>query len=395
MSQDRPPAAAASAAAFDYHLFGTHVCFGDGVSALILKELDALGCFRPAILAQDAMVRSAAFEALSACWNGLDHLRLPAVPRHSSVDVVETMAEKVRAFGADSLIAIGGGSVADTAKALALLLAEGGRLADHVTTFEPPSTVRIPRRVRPQLPIIGIPTTASGAEATSSFGVRREDGHKLMFWNRRVAAATLLIDPRLSADQPVALLRDSAMNGIAHALEALYSRGRSPVSDCIAVQAIRLFDAALDGDSLAGHDARGAILQAAHLAGLALSMARSCLHHAICHVVASRQRLSHGAVNSAILPHALAFNEAVAADALRPALDAVNQRARRPHATLSAWVRDIQRRHAMPARLSEQGVAADALAPLARDVMTERGLALNPRPVVDATEVLAILRAAF
>lgn len=85
----------------------------------------------------------------------------------------------------------------------------------------------------------------------------------------------------------------------------------------------------------------------------------------------------------------------MAADALRPALDAVNQRARRPHATLSAWVRGIQLRHAMPARLSELGVAADALAPLARDVMTERGLALNPRPVVDATEVLAILRAAF
>ncbi|MFY3458461.1 iron-containing alcohol dehydrogenase, partial [Achromobacter xylosoxidans] len=327
MSQERPPAAAASAAAFDYHLFGTHVCFGDGVSALILKELDALGCFRPAILAQDAMVRSAAFEILSACWSGLDHLRLPAVPRHSSVDFVETMAEKVRTFGADSLIAIGGGSVADSAKALALLLAEGGRLADHVTTFEPPATVRIPRRVRPQLPIIGIPTTASGAETTSSFGVRRQDGHKLMFWNRGVAAATLLIDPRLSADQPVALLRDSAMNGIAHALEALYSRGRSPVSDCIAVQAIRLFDSALDGDSLAAGDARGAILQAAHLAGLALSMARSCLHHAICHVVASRQRLSHGAVNSVILPHALAFNEAAAADALRPALDAINQRA--------------------------------------------------------------------
>ncbi|MFY3907451.1 iron-containing alcohol dehydrogenase, partial [Achromobacter xylosoxidans] len=330
MSQERPPAAAASAAAFDYHLFGTHVCFGDGVSALILKELDALGCFRPAILAQEAMARSAAFETLSACWSGLDHLRLPAVPRHSSVDFVETMAEKVRTFGADSLIAIGGGSVADSAKALALLLAEGGRLADHVTTFEPPATVRIPRRVRPQLPIIGIPTTASGAETTSSFGVRRQDGHKLMFWNRGVAAATLLIDPRLSADQPVALLRDSAMNGIAHALEALYSRGRSPVSDCIAVQAIRLFDSALDGDSLAAGDERGAILQAAHLAGLALSMARSCLHHAICHVVASRQRLSHGAVNSVILPYALAFNEAAAADALRPALDAINQRARRP-----------------------------------------------------------------
>jgi len=105
--------------------------------------------------------------------------------------------------------------------------------------------------------------------------------------------------------------------------------------------------------------------------------------------------LSHGAVNSAILPHALAFNEAVAADALRPALDAVNQRAPRPHAALSAWVRGLQQRHAMPARLSALGVPVDALESLARGVMTERGLALNPRPVADATEVLAILRAAF
>ncbi|MBB1628026.1 iron-containing alcohol dehydrogenase [Achromobacter sp. UMC71] len=320
------------------------------------------------------------------------------------------MARKVAAFGADCLIAIGGGSVADTAKALALLLAEGGSLADHVTAFEPPATVHIPLRLKPQLPIIGLPTTASGAETTSSFGVRGADGHKLMFWNRRVAAATLLIDPLLCEDLPMALLRDTAMNGIAHAVEALYSLGRSPVSDCVAVRAIDLFDEALatgaaqampplqaaQPDTMARAAAlRGAILQAAHLAGLALSMARSCLHHAICHVVASRQGLPHGAVNRVILPHALAFNEPAATEALQPALDAVNRRAPRPYPTLSAWVADLQRRHAMPARLSALGVPETALAPMAAAVMTERGLALNPRALTGAADVLGILRAAF
>lgn len=393
---------------FDYHLFDTHVCFGEGVSSLIVKELEALGCSRPAILTQARMAKSERFRTLSVAWQGLDTLLLTDVPNHSGVAFVETVATKIADFRADCLIAIGGGSVADTAKALALLLAEGGALADHVTTFTPPATVHIPRRVKPQLPIIGLPTTASGAEATSSFGVRGADGHKLMFWNRRVAAATLLIDPLLCDDLPMALLRDTAMNGIAHAVEALYSLGCSPVSDCVAVRAIDLFDEALATRALqaapptslpdtTARDAalRAAILQAAHLAGLALSMARSCLHHAICHVVASRQGLAHGAVNRVILPHALAFNEAVAADALRPALDAVNRRAQRPYPTLSAWVADIQRRHAMPARLSDLGVPDTALAPMAAEIMTERGLALNPRPVADAAEVLGILRAAF
>lgn len=396
MIQDHQSAASASRSRpFDYHLFGTHVCFGNGVSSLILKELTALDCSRPAILAQARMAGSEKYRILSQSWSGLDFLEIPGVPQHSSLEFVETMAEKISAFGADCLIAVGGGSVADSAKALALLLAEGGRLADHITTFVPPATVHIPHRVRPQVPIIGIPTTASGAEATSSFGVRGEDGHKLMFWNRRVAAATLLIDPLFSEDLPIPLMRNTAMNGIAHALEGLYSQGRSPVSDCLAIEAIRLFHEALGRETPAETDQRSGILLAAHLAGLALSMARSCLHHAICHVVASRQRLAHAAVNSVILPHAVAFNEPVAAEFLRPALETLNRLSIRPYPTISAWVTDLQRRHAMPARLSELGVPRDGLEQMAREVMTERGLALNPRPLAGAADVLAILRAAF
>lgn len=402
--------------AFDYHLYGTHVRFGDGAAAGLRAELDALDCRRPLILTQDRIAATRRYEALAAQWRDLAHLELAGVPPHSNAGLVAELATRARDFGPDCVVGIGGGSVADSAKALVLLLAEGGQLADHVTRYEPPRGMYIPRRVNPQLPIIALPTTASGAEATCSFGVADGHGHKLMFWNRRVSASTLLIDPELAEDVPLALLHQSAMNGIAHCLEGLYSTGRSPVSDALALQALGMFHRALDGAAVARQ--RRAILAAAHLGGMVLAMARSCLHHAICHVVATRYRLGHGAVNSVVLPHAIAYNEADPAVAARlaPALETVNRatasmrdahaaaaaapraagaEAAPPYASLSAWLLALQRRHALPTHLRDLGVPADDLPALAERVMTERGLALNPRHVAHPADVLAILHAAF
>ncbi|WP_233233199.1 iron-containing alcohol dehydrogenase family protein [Bordetella sp. LUAb4] len=399
---------------FDYHLYGTHVRFGDGVASGLRAELDALDCRRPLILTQDRIAATPRYHALAAQWRDLAHLELAGVPPHSNAGLVADLANRARDFGPDCVVAIGGGSVADSAKALVLLLAEGGELADHVTRYEPPRGMYIPRRVSPQLPVIALPTTASGAEATCSFGVADGHGHKLMFWNRRVSASTLLIDPALAEDVPLALLHQSAMNGIAHCLEGLYSTGRSPVSDALALQALGMFQQGLGGPAAAvsatsaataagtalaadeGARQRRTILAAAHLGGMVLAMARSCLHHAICHVVATRYRLGHGAVNSVVLPHAIAYNEADPAVAARlaPALDTVN-RATPPYASLSAWLLTLQRRHALPAHLRDLGIPADDLPALAERVMTERGLALNPRPVGHPADVLAILHAAF
>lgn len=391
---------------FDYHLYGTRVRFGDGAAAGLRAELDALDCRRPVILTQTRIAASPRYAGLAAQWRDLKHLELAGVPPHSSAGLVAELAARARDFGPDCVVGIGGGSVADSAKALVLLLAEGGKLEDHVCRYEPPRGVHVPRRVRPKLPIIALPTTASGAELTCSFGVADDQGHKLMFWNRQVSASAVLIDPELAEDVPAPALHQSAMNGIAHCLEGLYSTGRSPVSDALAMQALDLFQQAL-GQVEDAVRRRRDILAAAHLGGMVLAMARSCLHHAICHVVAARYLLGHGAVNSAVLPHAIAYNEADAAVAARlaPALDRVNRAgaaprhapagAHAPHETLSAWLRALQRRHGLPARLGELGVPAGDLPALAAQVMTERGLAVNPRPVSQPADVLAILNAAF
>jgi alcohol dehydrogenase len=380
---------------FDYHLFGTHVRFGDGVAGSVGAELRAMGLARPAVLTQDRIAASPRYAAMLRSLEGMAVLERRGIPPHSSVSLIETIAPDVAGFGADCLVAVGGGSVADSAKALALLLAEGGALADHVTVFRPPATIEIPRRTKPKLPIIAVPTTASGAETTSSFGVRDGGRDKRMFWNRQVSSAAILIDPLMSRDVPLETMRYTAMNGIAHCLEGLYSKGRSFVSDGMAVQAVGLFQRALDAGPGEEPAQRRLILAAAHLSGMVLAMARSCLHHAICHVVGARLDLPHGLTNTVILPHALRFNEAVTAPLLAPALDIVNRQSARRYESLSSWLESAAEAHRLPRRLRDLGVSEQALPGIAAHVMTERGLALNPRPVADASEVLEILRQAF
>jgi alcohol dehydrogenase len=380
---------------FDYHLFGTHVRFGEGVAATVGEELRARGLERPVVLIQDRIAGTPCHAALLRSLEGMRVLERRGIPPHSSVSLIETIAPDVLAFGADCVVAVGGGSVADSAKALVLLLAEGGRLADHVTVFRPPAAIEIPRRNKPKLPIIAVPTTASGAEATSSFGVRDGDRDKRMFWNRQVSAAAILIDPLMSQDVPLATMRYTAMNGIAHCLEGLYSKGRSIVSDGMAVQAVGLFQQALAQPLPDEATQRRLILAAAHLSGMVLAMARSCLHHAICHVVGARLDLPHGLVNTIVLPHALRFNEAVATPLLAPALELVNRQSARPFGSLSAWLEQTGGELGLSRRLRDMGVPEETLPDIAAHVMTERGLALNPRPVAAASEVLGILRQAF
>jgi alcohol dehydrogenase class IV len=105
--------------------------------------------------------------------------------------------------------------------------------------------------------------------------------------------------------------------------------------------------------------------------------------------------LSHGVVNTVILPHALRFNESAVAPLLAPALDVINRHSARRYSLLSHWLTDTRQALALPDSLSALGVLEADLGTMAAHVMTERGLAFNPRPVTDATEIHAILRQAF
>jgi alcohol dehydrogenase len=120
-------------------------------------------------------------------------------------------------------------------------------------------------------------------------------------------------------------------------------------------------------------EARAALLAAAHLSGLVLLNARTCLHHAICHALGAVTGVPHGSANAVILPHALAFNDS-------------------PYVQR---VRELQAAIGVPRRLSELGVSKDRLPEVARTVMGERGVYFNPRPVPGSEAVQSLLEEAW
>ena len=358
-------------------------------------ELESLGIARPLVLSGGRTRQSELFTRAIAALGDMAYVLADPVPAHSSVALVEKLAAESRESGVDGFVAIGGGSASDSAKAIALLMAEGGRLADHAVRFTPPATLVAPRLDSPKLPIVAIPGTASGAEVTVSLGVRDADGAKLLFTDIRLAARLVLLDPRANLQVPAALMCATGMNGVAHCIEGIYSRERSPLAETIALEALARFADALPTVHARPADerARAALLYAAHLSGRVLVNARTCLHHAICHAIGSVTGVGHGDANSAMLPHAVAFNAEAAGAALARAARAMG--AGDDAASLLRALRELQADAGVPTRLRDIGVPRDALERIAVKTMRERGLYFNPRPVADAAEVLALLEAAF
>jgi alcohol dehydrogenase len=362
----------------------------DAVDALG-AELRLLGAWRVLLLCSASARRSPLYARVLRQLQGCQLLPADDVPPHSSVELVESLAARAREHGVEAIVAVGGGSSSDTAKAIALLMAEGGRLADHATRFTPPAQLHIPVLAKNKVPIVTIPCTASGAEVTPSLGIRDAEGRKLLFTDPQLASRVVLLDATANVDVPAHLMLSTGMNGVAHCLEGLYSKERSPLAELLAVDALQRFAQALPAVQAAPADvaARGQLLYAAHLSGLVLVNARTCLHHATCHAIGSVTGVPHGEANAVLLPHALRFNLPAARPQLERAAAAVGCD------DVIAWVDALAGRLGVPRRLRDIGVPRDALERIATKTMGERGLYFNPRPVRDAGEILGLLEQAF
>lgn len=370
----------------------SRLVFGPGAVAGLAGELATLGVRRPLVLSGQRTAKSPLHAAVRAALQGVAWSRFDAVPAHSSVAMVQALVELAQAEGVDGFVAVGGGSASDTAKAVALLLAEGGRLEDHATRFTPPDSLFVPDLRQPKRPIVAIPGTASAAEVTPSLGVRTEAGSKLLFTDLQLAARVILIDPELNVAVPAALMLATGMNGLAHCLEGLYSRVRTPVTTALALHATALFMRALPAVAAAAQDVacRAELLAAAHLSGQVLLNARTCLHHAICHALGASTGIGHGEANAVLLPEAVAFNAPACEDELADAARACGL-AEPSSETLVSHLRALQRALGVPSHLRDLGVQRSQLAGVAAHVMHERGLYFNPRRVHAASEVEALL----
>ena len=272
---------------FSYSALPVRVVFGAGVAGQVRVEVERLGRSRVLLLARPG--RAAAVEdALGPLAVG----RFDGAAMHTPVEVTEQALAVLREAGADCVVAVGGGSTTGLAKALA---------------------------ARTGVDQVILPTTYAGSEVTPVLGETR-DGVKTTRSSPDVMPETVLYDVDLSRDLPVPVAVTSAVNALAHAVEALYSPDANPVVDGMALDAIGRLARGLRGLA-AGSDDREDLLHGAWLAGMCLGAVGMGLHHKLCHALGGAFDLPHAPTHTVVLPHAMAYNAAAAPDAMRRVAD--------------------------------------------------------------------------
>ena len=323
------------------------------------------------------------------------------VAPHSPVDTVEAGAAMAQETQPDIFISVGGGSTHDTTKAIATLLAEGGDIRDYAIFFEPPDKIVVPPTPSPKLPIIGVPTTMGCAEFSRGGGgiTDHEQGRKLSIAGDGVTPRTIIVDGQALATTPLRILVSTAIGQLRIAIETVYSTGRNPIGDGMALHAIRLLFENLpnckdgDIDTLLTTKTACAMASLASFGGLGLNTAT-------CHHVGGLYDVPHGEANAILLPHTMRYNLDACADRQRMIAEAIgvaNSTMTDEEAGLAAAdaVDGLCRELELPRTLREVGVPEDGLEYIATATLKDRSLSTNPKPVVDAGPIMEVLHAAY
>jgi alcohol dehydrogenase class IV len=379
-------------------LLHPRIMYKPGLVRELGNEVEGLGV-RRAFLVTDAgimasgllePVRASLAERLEVC--GV----FSEVPANSSVAAVERGAAAARAAGADLLVAIGGGSPIDTAKAMRILLTEGGKLLDYQGYN---------LLTRPLTPMIAIPTTAgTGSEATSWAVIRDEDsGLKIAFASPFLGPDMAVLDPEMTLTLPPRLTAATGMDALTHAIEAFVGTNSNPITDTLGLQAIDMISNNLRAATHSGGDidARGQMLIAACIAGMAFSSGGGSLGvvHALAHAIGGAYQVHHGTANAILLPHGMRFNKTVVPNRFSRIARAmgVNAGGRAEDDVIEDGIDAVQALAVdcdVPAGLRDVGVPRESFAALADAALGDPAIYTNPQQV-SAEQAIAILEAAF
>lgn len=271
---------------FEHESLTQRVLFAaDEAVALVRAEVERLGASRVMVIAAAAEA-----ELARTVTAGLPVvLRWDEVAMHVPVEVAERARAAAAVHRVDLLLSVGGGSTTGLAKAIALT---GG------------------------MPIVAVPTTYAGSEATSVWGLT-EGARKTTGVDARVLPRSIVYDATLTVSLPVPMSVASGLNALAHCVDAMWGPRVDPIDQALAGEGIRALAAGLPAlvADPAGLPGREQTLYGAYLSAVAFSSAGSGLHHKICHVLGGMYDLPHAQTHAVVLPHVLAFNASAAPEA--------------------------------------------------------------------------------
>ena len=295
---------------------------------------------------------------------------LPVTVRHGEVvmHVPVEVAERARLVAAehrvDVLVSVGGGSTTGLAKAVAM------------TTG---------------LPIVAVPTTYAGSEATNAWGLTEpgpEAGNKTTGVDEKVLPASIVYDASLLTSLPGDMTVASGLNAMAHCVDAMWGPRVDPIDQALAGEGIRGLATGLPAVAAdpAGTDGIEQTLYGAYLAAVAFASAGSGMHHKICHVLGGMFNVPHAQTHAVVLPHVLAFNA--------PHAPVVERRIARAFEAVTATegLRSLRESLDAPRALKDYGMPEDGIAKAVDPILAVIP-ANNPTPVTPEN-LTALLRAA-
>lgn len=300
------------------------------------------------------------------------------VKPNPTIDIVNEAAALYKECGATSIVALGGGSPMDVAKAVGVLSTYGGKITDYEGNHKVPG---------PIVPMIAIPTTAgTGSEVTASSVITDEErNYKFTVFSYEILPKYAVLDPELIMTAPASIAASCGVDALIHAMEAYISRNASPFSDAMAEKAMELIGGNIRRfvANRQDEEAACAMMAGSTFAGISFAWARLGNVHAMSHPVSAYFHVPHGVANSILLPTVFEYN--ALADNGR--YEVIYNYIREGHEEVTGFkaemlveeIRKLNEVLEIPTSLSEVGVIEDLIPQMAEDAMKSGNIPANPR----------------
>jgi acyl-CoA reductase-like NAD-dependent aldehyde dehydrogenase/alcohol dehydrogenase class IV len=372
----------------------TKLTIGAGRAAAVADEVKKLGGTRVLLISDPGVEKAGLLESVKGALGSMLRATFTDVPQDSGLETVDAATLAGRAAGVDAVVSVGGGSVIDTAKATAICLGEGGKAVDHLGLY----MVR-----RAPLPHVVLPTTAgTGSEVTNTAVIRHSElRRKVYFLDDKIIPGAAILDPLLTLGLPRGLTASTGMDALTHAIESVVSKQANPISEGLALQAIRMIAEHLPVciERPTDLEARVQMQMASSMAGWAFSVAGVGLVHGMSHAVGARCGVPHGTGNGILLPHVMRYNVGAAGPKLALVARALGHAEGADESRLASGAADavaaLLLRVGHPTQLSKVGVTAGDLDECAGLALTDGATMTNPRGVSSVHEIVAVYREAL
>ena len=385
----------------------TRIVFGNGKIDSLKDEIQKLGGKRVLVLSGRTVAEKT--DAVRRINDGLGDMSAgvySGLTQRAPLSTAVEAANLALASGADTLVGVGGSTISDAARMIAVLMAEGITTVEQLRQLgEEQDMLLSPNLDGKVLPLqVAVPTTLSAGEFNMGGGNVLDDqaGHKIRVRHPRLYADLIMLDSAMTEGTPDWLWLSTGVKALDHCIERLYTTGNQPAIDAPILAAAEMLFTHLPGsrESDGDPEARLQCLVAAWMSMMGSPNFATGLSHAIGHILGVKYSVGHGYTSCVTQPYVMEFNRPGSAtkQALLARSAGIDTRGMSDEAAAEAAARavdDFVLGMGMPHRIRELEIPESDLPEIAELVLTDGGCQNNPIPITSAEQVIEVLRTAF